>query len=290
MTAVEFDAIGTRWRIETGVALSPVLRRRIDERIAGFDTIWSRFRAETLVTRIATAAAGGTFRFPDEGSALFVLYDALYDLTDGAVDPLIGRDLELLGYDASYSLTPAGPGRREPRPAWGRDIRRDGTVLTTQRPLVIDVGAAGKGLLVDIVTQILIDDGHDTVIVDAGGDMRLVGATPVAIGLEHPFDPALVIGSVDLAQGALCASAVGRRAWGEGIHHVLDGRHGRPTQDVVATWVRADRTMIADGVATALFFVPASVLSEDFEFSYARMFADGRAEMSPGFGGALFTN
>jgi thiamine biosynthesis lipoprotein len=288
MVSVEFDAIGTQWRIETGVALSPALRRKVDDRIAAFEAVWSRFRADTLVATIAKAPTGGMFHFPDEATDLFAFYDTLHRLTDGAIDPLVGRDLELLGYDAAYSLTPVASRHDEPRPNWWRDIERKGTTLVTRGPLVIDVGAAGKGLLVDIVTQVLIDDGIQAVIVDAGGDMRLMGAEPILVGLEHPFDAALAIGVVEMAHGALCASAVGRRAWGDGLHHVLDGRTGRSTRDVVATWVRAGSAMIADGLATALFFTPPGDLARSFAFSYALMLADGRAEMSPCFGGELF--
>jgi len=285
---VEFDAIGTQWRIETGVALSPALRRNVSDRIAAFEAIWSRFRADTLVTTMATAPAGGIFRFPDEAADLFALYDSLHRLTDGAVDPLVGRDLELLGYDAAYSLTPLASAHGEPRSNWLRDVRREGTTLVSHWPVVIDVGAVGKGLLVDIVTKLLIDDGIQAVSVDAGGDMRLAGIEPVRIGLEHPFDATRAIGVVEMASGALCASAVGRRAWGDGLHHVLDGRTGRPAREVVATWVRAGSAMIADGLSTSLFFIPPGDLAGSFAFSYALMFADGRAEMSPCFGGELF--
>jgi len=288
MVMVEFDAIGTHWRIETDAALSPALRRCVGERIATFDGVWSRFRADTLVAEMAKAPAGGTFLFPDDAVELFELYDMLHRLTVGAVDPLVGRDLELLGYDAAYSLTASASPLDGPRPVWSQDVQREGAALATQQPFVLDVGAAGKGLLVDRVTQILIDSGMQSIAVDAGGDMRLIGAEPVAVGLEHPFDPALAIGVVEVGTGALCASAVGRRAWGDALHHVLDGRTGHPTRDVVATWVRADTAMVADGLATALFFVPPGDLAGSFAFSYALMFADGRAEMSPCFGGELF--
>lgn len=285
---IAFEAIGTPWRIDTGAALSSSLRRHLDERIAAFDQVWSRFRADTLVAEMAKAPSGGAFRFPDEAEGLFALYDRLHALTGGAVDPLVGRDLELLGYDAAYSLTPADTLPRSPRPRWSRDVRRDGCVLVTDRPVVLDVGAAGKGLLVDLVMRLLVDEGIVAMVVDAGGDMRLSGAGAIRIGLEHPFDPTVAIGTVDVAEGALCASAVGRRSWGAGIHHVINGRTGWPTRDIVATWVRADSAMVADGLATALFFATADRLAPSFTFSYARMFSDGRAEMSPDFGGELF--
>jgi hypothetical protein len=49
--------------------------------------------------------------------------------------------------------------RARARPTWAADIVRDGATLTTRRPLVIDVGAAGKGYLVDIVSAILQQTG-----------------------------------------------------------------------------------------------------------------------------------
>ena len=50
---------------------------------------------------------------------MFDLYDRLVAATDGAVDPLVGRQLELLGYDPTYSLTPA-PDSDRPLAAPGR--------------------------------------------------------------------------------------------------------------------------------------------------------------------------
>jgi thiamine biosynthesis lipoprotein len=154
---------------------------------------------------------------------------------------------------------------------------------------VIDVGAAGKGYLVDIVSGILREAGFARFVVDGSGDIRHTGECSVRIGLEHPFDPRLVIGVANLQNRALCASAVTRRAWGDGLHHTLDARTGVPARDVVATWVVADEAATADGLATALFFTGAEDLARAFRFSYVRMFADGRAEISRNFDGEIFT-
>jgi thiamine biosynthesis lipoprotein len=109
------------------------------------------------------------------------------------------------------------------------------------------------------------------------------------VGLEHPLDPKLIVGVARLRNSSLCASAVNRRAWGDGLHHMVDGRTGRPVTDVIATWVVSNDTATADGLATALFFAPASRLTERFDFSFVRMFADGSAEMSENFEGEVFT-
>ena len=289
-----FDAIGIRWEIETHEPLGASLERRMFERIEEFDATYSRFRPDSLVSRIADAPDGGRFDFPEDSVVLFDLYDRLHAATAGAVDPLVGRALELLGYDRTYSLTPAsGPvraaERTRGRPTWSEDVVRDGTSLLTRRPLVVDVGAAGKGYLVDIVSRLLREAGFAQFVVDGSGDIRHAGGGRVRIGLEHPFDPRLVVGVADLRECALCASAVNRRAWGEGLHHALDARTDVPARDVVATWVVADEAAVADGLATALFFAGAEDLAGAFRFSYVRMFADSRAEISPNFDGELFT-
>lgn len=286
--AHRFTAIGTSWQIDTQRPLLQRLRKGIAELCEDFDRTWSRFRTDSLVAEIAHAEAGGRFGIPARDLPLLDLYDRLFAVTAGAVDPLVGRDLELLGYDAGYTLTPdrAGLAARVPD-SWVRDVRRDGTVLVTDRPVVIDVGAAGKGHLVDLIAGLLLDDGVDAFVVDGSGDLRHRGSEPLVVGLEHPTRPDRVIGTVPLTDAALCASATTRRAWGEGLHHVLDGRTGRPVSDVVATWVVAADAATADAVATALFVADPEALSS-FACSWVRMLVDGRVQWSNDFSGQLF--
>lgn len=294
MTArFEFEGIGTPWTIVADEPLPVNLRLLIRDRIERFDAIYSRFRPDSLVSLVAASEAGGRFPFPDDAPALFALYDRLHDLTDGAVDPLVGRDLERLGYDAAYTLTPAsqtsGSALRGERPTWRGSVNRTGAVLETRAPLLIDIGAAGKGYLVDLVAALVRDAGIAEFVVDAGGDLRHVGETAVRVGLEHPADARRLIGVANLKDGALCASATNRRTWGPGLHHLLDGRTGAPASEVLATWVIADVAAVADGLATALFLAEPAPLADAFRFDYVRIHTSGRIEVSQGFDGQLFT-
>ncbi|MCX5095877.1 FAD:protein FMN transferase [Streptomyces sp. NBC_00365] len=289
-----FQAIGTEWQIDTDEPMNASLRARIINRIQQFEATYSRFRPDSLVSRIAAAPQGGRFEFPEDSPKLFGLYDHLYKATEGAVDPLVGRQLELLGYDPAYSLTPAPDEVRaaehaQVRATWAADVVRDGTTLVTRRPLVVDVGAAGKGYLVDLLSAILREAGHTRFVVDGSGDLLHAGERSIRVGLEHPFDPKRVIGVAHLKGQALCASGVARRAWGDGLHHVLDARTGVPVAGVVATWVVADETALADGLATALFFIDAQRLAKTFRFAYVRMHTDARADRSANFPGELFS-
>lgn len=291
-SSFEFDAIGTFWEINTPAPLAAVTRAQILDLVERFDSIYSRFRHDSVVTRIAKAPQGGTFSFPADARPMFDLYDRLHDAADGAVDPLVGRDLELLGYDGDYALVPDHEGIATTlahRPVWHRDVQREGNTITTRGPLVVDVGAVGKGRLVDLISDLLVAEDFKDFVVDGSGDICHRGDTALDIGLEHPLDPDMVIAVANLKNGSICASASNRRAWGDGLHHVLDGRTGRPTTEVIATWAVASDTATADGLATALFFNASSRLMTMFDFSYLRMFTDGRVEVSDNFEGEVFT-
>ncbi len=282
--AWQFEAIGTAWQIDTATPLEDAVQSDVLGRIKRFDKTWSRFRDDSLISDIARGA--GVWELPDEADHLLSFYDDLFELTGGAVNPLIGRTLADLGYDADYSLTPSA--RVADVPDWS-SVKRKGSVITTTDPLVIDVGAAGKGLLVDLVSSILRERTNQFTV-DASGDMYHGGTTPIRVALEHPADPTRAIGVVELEpEDALCGSATNRRTWGDGLHHVLDGRTGKPTSDVVATWVVVPQScMLADGIATALFLAEPDQLMPRFNYEFVRMHADGRIEWSPEFPGEVF--
>jgi thiamine biosynthesis lipoprotein len=282
-THLAFDAIGTVWRIDADVPLdgvAPAVHAVID----AYDRTWSRFRADSLVRRMAVHP--GRYRLPAEAGPLLDLYRRLHDATVGAVTPLVGRALEHHGYDADYSLVPReGPVEV---PAWDDVLRRDGEHVELRAPVLLDVGAAGKGQLVDLVGAVLLEHGIERFVVDAGGDLIHRGGPPIRVALEDPRDATMAIGVVELQDGALCASAVNRRAWAADRHHVLDARTGEPTRRVSATWALAPTALEADGLATGLFFAEPALLQRDFAFSGVRVLADGRAQRTTTLPGELF--
>ena len=280
-----FEGIGTEWEVSTQTALPVALRSRLRDRVEAFDGGWSRFRRDSLVG--AMARTPGRYHFPAEAEVLGQLYRRLYEVSGGAMTPLVGAGLEQLGYGPGYVLQPRGPAA--PVPAWDDVLEWNGQSITVHRPVVLDVGAAGKGMLVDLLAAELDDAGVEAYCIDASGDLLVRGLGPLAVGLEHPYNPKQAIGIVSVQDQALCASAANRRAWGDGLHHILDGTTGRPVRMVVSTWALADTTVLADALATALFFLPGGVLEQQFDFSWLTVFSDGSAAYSPGFAGTLFT-
>lgn len=278
-----FSALGTQWTITTQTALSSPLLKSIHRRIDVFDQTYSRFRDDSLITKMAHNE--GTFLFPDDAGELFSFYRELYVLTSGSVTPLIGGMLEEAGYDANYSFIPH-PLATLPR--WDDVMQWDGKrILHTTKPLTLDFGAAGKGYLIDILCRMLEDANIDDYVVDGSGDLRHKGSIVNVVGLEHPNDVRTVVGSVEIRNRSICASATNRRTWG-GLHHIFDPSSKLPVQDIIATWVVADKAMVADGIATALFFVDPAVIADKYDYEYVRMHASGAIDYSINFSGQLY--
>lgn len=291
----QFEAIGAPWRIDVtpgpdGQGARPDDRAAVDARIEQFDRDWSRFRDDSLVTAIARA--GGSHRLPGDAGPLLQHFRDLYQVTGGRVSPLVGRSLERLGYDAHYRLTPSGDPISAPEWDSAIALREDGDRLTLDAPspVGIDVGAAGKGYLVDLVAELLIARGARGAVVDGSGDLRAVGESRIRVGLENPTNPSLVVGTATLENGrALAASAPNRRAWGDGLHHIVDATTGIPVANgVIATWAVADSALVADGASTALFVGEPRAIAERLRVEYVRMHADGRLEASAGWNGEVF--
>jgi thiamine biosynthesis lipoprotein len=282
-----FDAIGTTWEIVAERTLPGSVRDEVTSAIDAFDRTWSRFRRDSVVSALGRDA--GSVVAPTDAVPMLDALAAVSDATAGAVNPLVGGSLDALGYDADYSLRDRGPVAApqdwRARLGWG-----DGRLSLTE-PATIDVGALGKGRLVDLVLELLARTEPGDLTVDAGGDLAVRGR-PQRIGLEHPFDPRRAIGVWRVTDAALCASAIDRRSWpsatGTTLHHVLDARTGQPVRTIAATWAVGPDAMRADAIATALFFDGGPRLAQEWGLEWVRMTTDGRVEWSPGCRADLF--
>lgn len=284
-----FEAIGTAWTIDIYSPIAPAaareleaaIRRRIDE----YDTHYSRFRTDSLVTAMATQA--GTYRLPDDARALFAIYRTLYEQTDGAMTPLIGQVLADAGYDASYSFHSK---TLQTPPAWDAVMTYTHPQLQLKQPVLLDFGAAGKGHLIDIIGELIAQHAVHDYCIDAGGDILYHRTTPqpMRIGLEHPRTPGQVIGVATIHNQSICGSAGNRRAWGA-YHHIIDPRSLASPRHIQALWVVAPSALVADALATALFFVPAQTLATQYTFTYGIVYDDDSLERSAGFPATFFT-
>jgi FAD:protein FMN transferase len=283
---ITFEAIGTFWQIDAEIDESIVhnLEQEIRRRIELYDQAFSRFRTDSLVWNMFTKP--GTYTFPPEAKQLLSFYKILYDKTDGLFTPLIGTALSEAGYDKDYSLLPK---KITTPPMWQDAITVIDNQISSNVPILLDTGAAGKGHIIDIIGQLLEDKGITHYCIDAGGDIRQRGTTRIRIGLEDPNNPKKVLGFINLHQNSICGSAGNRRAWST-YTHIMNPKTLISPTSVLATWVVAKETMIADGLSTCFFFVEPERFFDLYKFEYVLLYPDYSVKTSKQWDGELFTN
>jgi thiamine biosynthesis lipoprotein len=280
-----FEAIGTQWVITCyDSPISKKLQDLILSRIETFDLSYSRFREDSLVSRMAKAA--GTYPLPKDASAMLDFYYDIYTLTNGAVTPLIGQTLADAGYDAAYSFRAKSTIHSPPK--WNEILSYTDNEITLNSPQLLDFGAAGKGYLVDIIAELLLASGIIAFAVDAGGDIRVINAPTIQkIGLENPADSKQIIGIARIQNQSICGSAGNRRVWAN-YHHIIDPFKLSSPDHIAAVWVSAPTTMLADGLTTALYFVEPKILKSSYNFEYALVLSDGSLKKSSNFPAEFF--
>ncbi len=284
-------ALGTGIIISSSKPIPQHVEQRIRAFVEEYESVLSRFRADSLVLRMACAEHGGDFEFPTWAQPLFVLYDEFYNATHGAFDACVGADLLALGYDNSVKFVPESAGTaskdsvsvsgnwskyRRALPFTWADISRDSgsATLHTNQPVQLDFGAAGKGYFVDLVTQIIKEElsgdsransdlpSDCDFLVNAGGDMRACFSEEdyqIKVALENPFDTTQAVSVASIASGALCASSNARRRW-----KVKDASYlGKDASDF-------ESNLIATHLINALDGIPACDLCASWTYVPAK--------------------
>ncbi len=280
-----FEAIGTHWVIDCFSA--PISQEEtlsvISKRIEEFDKTYSRFRKDSLVWKISEKK--GEYTFPPDAKDLFSLYNKLELITNGAFTLLIGKTLDEAGYDSDYSLKSKIITKL---PKSSEIYSFDYPNLLVRKPFILDFGGLGKGYLIDIIANLLLENGINIFTIDGGGDIYYKNdEKSLSVGLEHPGNFKQVIGIAKIKNQSIAASAGNRRAW-DRFHHIINANSLKSPDKILATWVIADDAVTADGIATCLFFVSSEKLLKYFDFEYLILNPDYTFKKSKNFPAELF--
>jgi thiamine biosynthesis lipoprotein len=239
------------------------------------ETRFSRFLPDSELSRV-NAAAGSWVRVSEPFAALVRFSLDAARGSDGAFDPTVLHAMYAMGYDRDLDDVLRQP-RSHPRAGarcggW-RDVRLRDRAIRLPSGVGLDLGGVAKGWTVDLAVDAALATGIPWILVSAGGDMRLAGDAPVlTIDVDDPADARSPLLGLRLDRGALATSSVTRRAWGDGLHHVIDPRTGLPWGgEAVQATVWAPRCAEAEVAATTLLLsepggpieVPALVVHRD---------------------------
>ena len=227
------------------------------------DNLMSSYKPDSVVSRVNKAGSSAKVPVGEEIFSVISEAAAIGRASGGAFDATIWPVSQLWGFEQGGRIpTPDSIATKLPLVGYENVIIDDSELSVGFKVagMGLDLGAIAKGWAVDVAMKKLIARGIRNAIIDAGGDLRVIGARPGKafwrIGVQHPRDPGALLMTFELKDTAIVTSGDYKRffmAAGVRYHHILDPATGQPARGCQSVTVLAPTAAEADACATAAF-------------------------------------
>jgi thiamine biosynthesis lipoprotein len=220
---------------------------------------YSRYRDDSVTTRINRAAGGEPVAIDSETAALLAYADrchaesgGLFDITSGVLRRVwdFRRMPPHLPESASLAAATALVG-------WSDVDWDERSIRLPRAGMEIDFGGIGKEYAADRVATICIEHGFGHGLVNLGGDVRVIGpqadGAPWRVGIRHPRKEGAATAVVELERGAVATSGDYERYFeidGQRYCHIVNPRTGMPAAYWQSVSVVAPLCIVAGSYAT----------------------------------------
>jgi FAD:protein FMN transferase len=223
-------------------------RTIVERELAAIDIACSRFRSDSELVRLNRARGRPVRPSPLFAEAIAVALRAA-ELSDGAVDPTVGRALRAIGYDRDFAEVRGRSSRglrvKATAVAGWQTVRFDPSGPFVQLPaeVELDLGATAKALAADRAARAVRSATGCGVLVSLGGDLAIAGPPPgtgwaVRVTDDHAAGAAGPGETVMISGGALATSSTVARRWSTASgtrHHIVDPAFGDSAREVWRT-------------------------------------------------------
>ena len=228
------------------------------EEVLRIEAKFSRYRADSVVSRINAQAGGAAVEIDPETSQLLAFADAcwrqsggLFDATSGVLrrawrftDPVhVPSDAELAPLVALIG--------------WDRVELGVNRVRLPRAGMEIDFGGFGKEYAVDRAAAAMRDAGAQSAMVNLAGDLAILGpqpgGSPWRMGVRHPRREEMLLATIPVSSGAIATSGDYERfVEVDGVRHchVLDPRTGHSARGISSVTVHAPTCLVAGSATT----------------------------------------
>jgi thiamine biosynthesis lipoprotein len=255
-TSLRLAAIGTdQASLERALVAAEAELRRVED-------LFTDWRPSPLM-ELNAAAGRGPVAVPDELAEVVERALLVAELTGGAFDPTWRGVGKLWNLKAQPPLVPSDEAVRDALVHVGFRavvVDREAEPPTVDMPAGHELGLGGiaKGYGVDRAMAVLVAHGVEHAIVDAGGDLKVLGRhfdVPWEIAISHPRRRGDVMAVLPVSNTCVVTSGDYERfalVDGQRLHHILDPRTGRPSTGCMSATVVGPDATVCDGLATAL--------------------------------------
>lgn len=263
---LRFKALGTDCRVQFSAGSNDqaeAFSKESVQWVANFETKYSRFRNNSLISEINRNAGVAWTEIDTEVESIFAICDDLHFMTQGVLDPTMLPLIHLWDYRRTHTQLPSDTEVESVRSlvGWRKVERKPGGVFLPEKGMSLDLGGFGKEYAVDKVAAIAVGNGLTGCLVDFGRDIHAIGRPPKGpawhIGLENPEIPGSSWGSLAAINLGIATSGDYRRFFehsGQRFGHILDPRSGRPViNGILAVTITANSCLEAGVLSTTVF-------------------------------------
>lgn len=258
---LRFRALGTQCEVQfrtEEVTAAKEYRAGVLSWLQGFENTWSRFKHQSLLSKINALAGKEAVALTEEQEAILRLCDRTYKGTEGLIEPTSLPLTLLWDQSAAQNVIPSDQQINEALKLvqWGAVQWGDGQVYLPEKGMALELGGFGKEYAVDVLIALADRYEIDDVLVDLGRDLATKGQPPHGpywvVGVEDARQEDAPALRLAFANKALATSGNGRRyrlIGGKRFGHIIDPRSGHPVENEVLT-----ATCLASDCLTAGWF------------------------------------
>lgn len=259
MSMNEFKAMNCTIKLE---GVDREVQLEIEHLIREFEQKTSRFIPDNDLSYLNTRSLNVPILLDETFVELLDQSLTLARKADYYVHPFLGEHMREIGYTSSFheKYEPIFiEGKIQNLKFSGEPIERiSDRWLIKKRDFSFDFGGFGKGYIVDKVKKHLLQKGSSRALINAGGDLSVIGTYDV--GIEHPFLEGKDMMKLVIEDCGLATSGKNYRKWTKEqnhYHHLLNGRTGEPAHNgVMQASVIAKTVMEAETAAKLLCILP----------------------------------
>lgn len=133
------------------------------------------------------------------------------------------------------------------------------TISFTHPGVKINLGGIAKGYIVDKCIDMLINEGVQNAMVNAGGDSRILGdrnGRPWKIGIQDPRNKSIILRSINVENSAISTSGDYERFFekdGIRYHHIINPSTGTSSERMRSVTIIGESATMTDALSTAIF-------------------------------------
>lgn len=242
--------------------------------------IYNTYEGVTNIKDINDSAGGEFLTVSEDIIDLLLFAKEMYNETSGAINVCMGSVLKIWHNYREAGVAIPTEGELS-LAAEHTDInileidKENNRVRLTDPLASLDVGAVAKGYATEKVAERLISLGYSGIVLDIGGNLRIVGTKPslkpFTVGIKSPHHADLgYIKTMEVMTGSVVTSGVYERYYtvgGKNYHHIIDNETLFPSEKYLSVSVVITFSAHADALSTAFFNME---IDEIRDFVYAR--------------------